>query len=167
VSESLPDSDAPSPQLPPVDPALFSAAAAAVAAIRGHGRRQNGQVAAGNTVALRHGLHSKQLLNAPDIAAWHTEQVNAITADLGGDAELSSLARGTVREAARLEVILAALGSELLAHGVLSGKGKTRAATTTYLHVLDRYVKLTSTLGLERRTKPVQSASAIIAEAAR
>jgi hypothetical protein len=157
----------PSEERPDVDPALFERAREAVSAIRGHGRRQNGQAAAGNTIALKTGLRSAQLLNAPDIAAWHTEQVNAITADLGGDAELSSLARGAVREAARLEVILAALGSELLAHGVLTGKGKTRAATSTYLHVLDRYVKLTGTLGLERRTKPVQSASAIIAEAAR
>ena len=102
---------------------------------------------------LRHGLRSKQLLNQPDIAAWHQEEVTAIETDLGGEAELSALQRASVREAARLEVILGALGGELLEHGVLTGKGATRAATTTYLQVLDRFVRVANTLGLERKAK--------------
>jgi hypothetical protein len=160
VCEPASKSATPFQQLPPaerdksaVDPALFSAAAAAVAAIRGHGRRQNGQVTTGNTVAIRHGLYSSQLLNAPDVAAWHAEQVSAITADLGGEVELSSLARASVREVARLEVILAALGEDLLRTGVLTGKGKSRSATTVYLHVLDRFTRLSQALGLARKPK--------------
>lgn len=151
------DRQPPSGQLPPVDPALFEQASAAVLAIRGRGRRANGQAGAGNTLALRHGLRSAQLLEHPDIAAWHQEQVQAINTDLGGEAELSTLARGSVREAARLEVILAAIGDELLEHGVLTGKGRTRSATMVYLRVFDRYLKVTAVLGLARRTKRVES----------
>jgi hypothetical protein len=156
--------DAPSEEHPPVDPALFERARDAVSALRGAGRRQNGQAGAGNMLALRTGLRSSQLLNAPDVAAWHAEQVAAITVDLGGEAELSALARASVREVARLEVILAALGEDLLRTGVLTGKGKSRSATTVYLHVLDRFTRLSQALGLARQPKAVQRASDLMAE---
>ena len=162
------DTAAPSGELPAAGPELFERAREAVSALRGRGRQSNGRAAKGNTLALRTGLRSQQLIEHPDIAEWHREQVEAISADLGGDAELSALARASVREAARLEVIVAALGDELLEHGVLTGKGKSRAATNVYLHVLDRFVRLTSTLGLERRQRhvnPLDAVHAAVAEA--
>jgi len=78
-----------------------------------------------------------------------------MTTDMGGD--LTTLQLASVREVARLEVILAAMGQELLASGVTSGKGRMRALTSAYLMVLDRFVKLSATLGLERRAKRVQA----------
>ncbi|HYN06939.1 MAG TPA: hypothetical protein VES67_06085 [Vicinamibacterales bacterium] len=161
LCESKPDSASatppPSGELPPAEPELFERAREAVGALRGRGRQANGQAGRQNTLALRHGLTSKQLVQQPDVAAWHQEQIAAIETDLGGPAELSSLARASVREVARLEVILGAMGDELLAHGVLTGKGKTRAATTTYLQVLDRFAKLANTLGLARQQKSLPS----------
>lgn len=145
----------PSDELPAVDPELFERAREAVTAIRGKGRRPNGQGGRGNMLNLRHGLKSRLLLEQADVSTWHREQVEAITADLGGDVGLSALARASVREAARLEVILAALGDGLLMGGVLTAKGKTRAATGTYLRVLDRFTRMVSTLGLSRRTRDV------------
>ena len=145
-------------ELPPVDPELFERAKAAVTALRGQGRRANGTAGPGNTLALKDGLTSRRLVGAhPDIQTWHRDQVLAIEADLGGEAELSALSRAAVREAARLEVILGAMGDELLENGTLTAKGKTRAATTTYLKALDRFVKLTGALGLARRAKKVPS----------
>jgi hypothetical protein len=144
----------PSP-LPPIDPELFERARQAMMALRGQGRRVNGQAGRGNTMAIKTGLRSTQLLAVPDIAAFHREQVQAITADLGGDAELSALCRVAIREAARVEVILAALGDELLEHGVLTGKGRTRSATSLYLKTLDRFLKVSGVLGLERRARRV------------
>jgi hypothetical protein len=38
---------------------------------------------------------------------------------------------------------------------VLTGKGRMRAATTVYLQVLDRFTRLSATLGLQRRPKPL------------
>ena len=52
-------------------------------------------------------------------------------------------------------MILGALGSELLERGVLTGKGKMRAASTLYLSVLDRYVRVSAALGLTRKLKPL------------
>ena len=62
-----------------------------------------------------------------------------------------------MREVARLEVILAALGNELLDGGVLTGKGAMRAATTAYLQVLDRFVRVAGRVGLERKARKIPS----------
>lgn len=132
---------------------LFDRAQEAVSALRGRGRRPDGKFGAGNTLNLRHGLRSEQLIKQPDVSVWHREQVSVIVADLGGETALSALELATVREAARLEVILGALGTDLLERGPLTGKGKSRAATTTYLRVLDRFVRIAGTLGLERRAR--------------
>jgi hypothetical protein len=151
----------------PTPQELFDRARDAVAALRASGSqcdRETGRFLPGDTRNLKHGLRSERLVDQPDIAAWHREQVTEITTDLGGDAELTALARASVREIARLEVILAALGTELLQGGVLTGKGKTRAATTTYLQVLDRFTRLAATLGLERRQKRVDSFAAAVAQ---
>lgn len=153
--------ETPSGQPPAPASELFDRAREAVAALRGHGRQADGTAGAGNTLNLRHGLRSHQLLEQPDIAAWHSEQVEVISTDLGGASELSALQRASVREVARLEVILAALGDELLEGGVLTGKGKMRAATTVYLQVLDRFVKVAATVGLQRRPKPVHPLDAV------
>lgn len=153
---------APFGERPAVDPALFERAREAVSALRGAGRLANGQAGPGNTLNLRTGLRSDQLVQQPDVASWHREQVDAISTDLGGDAELSALQRATVREVARLEVILAAPGEELLAGGVLTPKGAMRSATTIYLQVLDRFVKVAATVGLQRRTKRVPSLEEVL-----
>jgi hypothetical protein len=150
-------------ELPPAEPELLERARQSLAALRGRGRTQTGQAAAGNTIALRDGLHSPRLLNVPAIASWHAEQVAAIEADLGGALELSALERGFVRELARLEVIVAALGEDVLQHGTLTGKGKTRAATLAYLRVLDRYERLAGRLGLQRKQKRVPDLQEYIA----
>jgi hypothetical protein len=147
------DVGAPSAQLPTTESAAFEQARSTITALRGRGRQANGQAGAGNTLALRHGLRSARLLEHPDVAEWHRQQVEAITADLGGPSELSALRLAAVREVARLEVIAGALGDELLDGGVLTGKGKCRAATTTYLQVLDRLLRLSQLVGLDRKAK--------------
>jgi hypothetical protein len=152
----------PSGELPPCEPDLFERAREAVSALRGRGRRPDGRAGQGNLLALKTGLRSTQLLGLPDVATWHQEQVQAIEADLAGPSELSSLSRASVREVARLEVILGALGDELLEHGVLTGKGKTRSATNCYLQVLDRFVRLAGTLGLQRRARQVPTLDEVL-----
>jgi hypothetical protein len=54
-------------------------------------------------------------------------------------------------------VIADHLGANIVRHGVLTTKGRTRAAVTTYLQVLDRLHRLSTAIGLERRQKPVAS----------
>lgn len=146
----------------PSPESLLERAREAVAAVRAQGSRDARGRTRDGLLNLRHGLYATSLLDRPEVAAFHGEQVAAITADLGGASELSALAQASVREAARLEVILHALGTELLDGGVLTGKGKMRAAATTYLQVLDRFTRLAATLGLDRRTKKVESFADVI-----
>ena len=118
----------PSGERPATTSEAFDRAREAVAALRGRGRQADGTAGSGNTLNLRHGLRSNQLREQPDVATWHRAQVDAISADLGGAAELSALQHASVREVARLEVIVAALGDQLLDGGVLTGKGRIRSA---------------------------------------
>ncbi|MCL4848099.1 MAG: hypothetical protein KJ066_16275 [Acidobacteria bacterium] len=155
VSPPAPPRDHPNDELPAVDPRLFEEAKAAVRALRTAGRAPSGRFTPGNGARLTHGLRSTRLLELPDVRTWHTEQVAAIGADLGGEPELSALQRAAVREAARLEVLAAAIGDDLLERGCLSAKGKTRAALTAYLSLIDRLHRMATTLGLARREKPV------------
>lgn len=152
-------------ELPRVEPELFERARAAVTALRGRGRQPNGQAGPNNTLRLRDGLRSRQLIEQPDIAAWHMRQVEIITADLGGASELTALKSTLVRELARLEVILGAIGDELLQSGALTGKGKVRALTTLHLKVLDRFVKGAALVGLDRRSRQVPSLRDYLAQA--
>lgn len=145
---------------------LFEQARAAVQRLKGRGRRVDGTFGEGNTGALKHGMTSLQLLDHPDIREWHQSRVSAICADLGGLGELSALQVGLVREVARLEVVVAALGDDLLEHGAITGKGATRAATNVWLAGLDRYARLAGQLGLQRRTRRVPSVAEFMQQAA-
>jgi hypothetical protein len=134
---------------------LFDRAREAVAVLRGRGRRANGQAAPCNTLSLKTGLRSQQLLEQSDVAAWHREEVATIAADLGGADTLSAIKTRLVGELARVTLIAASLGDNVLTLGPLTGKGKTRAATLTYLQVLDRQVRLSQLLGLDRVARNV------------
>ena len=100
---------------------------------------------------LTTGLRARTLVERPEIAAAHREMVTAIEADMGAD--VSTLKRDAVREAARLMLIVDSLGNDLLTRGVLTAKGKNRAALTAYAMTLDRLQKLMGTLGVERKSR--------------
>lgn len=104
---------------------------------------------------LAHGLRSVTLTDVPELAASHREKVAAIEADLGRD--LSTLKGAAVTEAARLMLIVDSLGDDLLARGVMTGKGRTRAALAAYGMALDRLHRLMTMLGVER--VPAKAAS--------
>ena len=63
--------------------------------------------------------------------------------------------QAAVREAARLALIMDSLGDDLLRNGVLTAKGKNRAALSAYVMALDRLHKLMTTVGIERRSRRV------------
>lgn len=99
---------------------------------------------------LVHGLRSATLADVPELAAEMEAIATAIENDLGGQAELSTLKRRAVREAARLALIVDSLGADLLTRGVFTGKGRTRAAVQVYGMALDRLHRLMTSLGLKR-----------------
>lgn len=119
-----------------------------------------GAVLGGNTAAMRHGMRSAQAR-----AGLLPEQAEALAAlaakraeveqDLGGTEQLSGLARDQVQRYLELSLVADYLGTKLAQEGPLSGKGRTRACLSAYLSVVDRLLRIASTLGLERRAKRV------------
>ncbi|MDP3720029.1 MAG: hypothetical protein Q8T13_19885 [Acidobacteriota bacterium] len=86
-----------------------------------------------------------------------TDRQSEIEADLGGAPNLSRVHRDAIRDLLRLELVGEFLFDRLLESGPLTGKGRTRAATMTYLQVLDRVQRLRQMVGLARVSRPVTS----------
>jgi hypothetical protein len=97
-----------------------------------------------------------------------TGQQDALTAaraELRGELGDVGVVKGSLADAfVELAAVRDYLGGRLAAEGPLTGKGRTRALLTAYLSVVDRQVRLAQVLGVERRTRPVESAADIIAE---
>jgi hypothetical protein len=106
------------------------------------------------------------LLDVPALAEAHVEKARAIKKDLDGAAQLSAVQLPLVSELARLQLITDSLGADVLARGVLTGKGRTRGAVTVYLALLDRQQRLAQLLGMDRRTRPVADLASVLAEGA-
>lgn len=120
----------------------------------------------GNQLATKHGHRSRRFQDAmlpgqEQLRAAIAERRIEWAADLGDD--LSFGQRDLISRGLRLHVILDTLEENMEREGVLTPKGAMRAAVSLYLSVLDRLMKIYAQLGLERRAKPIQSASAIIA----
>jgi hypothetical protein len=89
------------------------------------------------------------------------ERVDSILVDLGGGEGLSRVAIGLVERHARLELVADYLFENVQRLGPLTGKGNTRAALTNWLQVVDRLHRSATTLGLERRSKPINPIDAV------
>lgn len=106
---------------------------------------------------LRHGGRSI-LVRLEIIEARRAELEDhraAIFADMGGRESVSRVKADPVERYLETSLIAEWLGGNLLADGVLTGKGRARAASTLYLQVLDRVARLAMALGLERRSRKI------------
>lgn len=103
-------------------------------------------------------LRRGELPSQAEAIAALAERQGEIEADLGGPENLSRIHRDAVRDLLRLELVAEFLFERLLQAGPLTGKGRTRAATMTYLQVLDRVHRLRQMVGLERRAKSLNVA---------
>ena len=109
--------------------------------------------------ALEHGgrsLHVRLALIAEHRATLASERA-AILADLGGAENVGTLKAGLIDRYQETALVASWLGGNLLVDGVLTGKGKARAAATLYLQVLDRLLRLSQALGLDRQQRAVPS----------
>jgi hypothetical protein len=95
--------------------------------------------------------------------ATPAERESALVRDhFGGDP--SALQASLARRYVYGELIAEHLELDIFTKGVTTGKGRTRAAVTLYLSVMDRLVRLAGQLGLERRSKRIQTAADIMRE---
>jgi hypothetical protein len=92
-----------------------------------------------------------------DVRAMLAEREAALVLDLGGEANIGVTKRELTTRFIEASTILTFLGGNILKFGVLTTKGRQRAAVGTYLQVLDRVMRLAATLGLERQAKQVPS----------
>src|SRR3990172_2247876 len=122
--------------------------------IRAHGRHdERGRFLPGNAARFTHGLRTRNGDIPAALTDLHRERVEELERDLGGD--LGAVQRSTAAEWARLSLLAEALGRNLMEKGTPTGKGKTGAATSCYLSVVDRLHRFSTLLGLERKTKRV------------
>ena len=124
------------------------------------GRNPDGTFARSNVAALKHGGRSAQVRAAqlPEQAGLQpvlARKREAIISDLGGDTTLSQLQQDLVERYLELDTVASWLGGNLMADGPLTAKGRSRAALSTYLTVVDRLHRVSAALGLTRRKKQV------------
>lgn len=134
-----------------------------------NGRRADGTFTAGNTASLVHGGRSPRVASASlpgqELLREALQATAAgIAADLGGTAELTHVRRELVTRFTETSAIASYLSENILANGVLTTKGKTRAAVSTYLQVVDRLQRLANAIGLERKAKPTGTLDAFLAQ---
>lgn len=124
------------------------------------GRGQCGRCRAfvkANVAGMVHGGRSEALRRRVEAEAAQAlaERREAIQEDLGGQEQLSTIAQDTVERYVVGEALLQWMEKNLLAEGVLTGKGKRRAMHSAYLQQLDRVARLGALLGLEREPREV------------
>jgi hypothetical protein len=130
---------------------------------------QRGRFTLANTAALTHGGTSKQLraliVETPAAREALDQKRAAIRADLGEDT--TTIRDDLITRYVELDVLAAWLAQNLVENGVISGRGRTRAAATLYLQVADRQIKLAQVIAqvidLERRQKTVPRLEDLIA----
>lgn len=124
---------------------------------------QTGRFRPGNLANLKHGAKSRQLAagSLPELALAIHAKVAALVADAGGEDATGTIRRDLMTTYARLDLVADHLAADIFRHGPLTGRGRTRAATTLYLQVADRLSRLGERLGLDRRAASVRGLSAL------
>jgi hypothetical protein len=88
-----------------------------------------------------------------DAAVVLKERVDAILRDLGGPEDVSTVRSRLSTRFVELDAIADYLIANILRDGITTTKGRTRAAVSAFLHVVDRQLAIAKALGLERRRR--------------
>jgi hypothetical protein len=113
-----------------------------------------GRFLPGNTASLVHG--GRRSLGRPEALAAIAGKRADLAKHLGDDP--SVIQADLITDYARVDVLIESVAQNIEIAGILTPKGRTRAATTLLLSLMDRRLRLAVTLGLERRSTPVDLA---------
>ena len=120
-------------------------------------RDPRGRFVSGNQAAYQHGARSRAVLQGLTHGAEASRELIAhrreIEADLGDGT--SRVKRDLVARYVECCAMANFLGHDVAARGVLTARGRSRAALNAYLSVLDRQHRLAVAIGLERHQQPV------------
>lgn len=128
--------------------------------------RERLSVAGPSMNAMQVGDRSVKLQAAlePVRAAIYGQTLADLGCSIDGPEKPTETLRMTARNLAALDVLAETFWTFIEAQGVLTAKGKTRAAVTTWLSIVDRQLKLAQVLGLERKAKRAKSLDDVLAE---
>lgn len=147
------------PQSPPVGtaPGLTCVACGHAANRPGAGAcAACGRFLPGNAAAVTHG--ARRSLASTDAQAAIAAKREELIAHLGGDASTIQIDLAT--DYARVDTLIETVAENIERAGLFTGKGRTRAAASMLLTLMERRLRLATTLGLERRVKQLPDISA-------
>lgn len=130
------------------------------------GRRADGKFGPSNTFSLKHG--GRRSLDRPEALIAIAGKRAELTAHLG-DA-VSVVQQDIVTDYARTDVLIESVAANIEVGGIFTAKGRTRAAVTLLLSLMDRRLRLATTLGIEKKQRevnPLDAVRAAVAEANR
>lgn len=116
----------------------------------------------GNVAAVTHG--GRRALDRPEALTAIAGEREELVKHLGGDPSL--LQADLVTDYARVDVLIESVAANIEVGGIFTPKGSARAAVSLLLTLLDRRMRLATTLGLERKAKPVNPLDAVRAAVA-
>lgn len=124
---------------------------------RTSGRDAAGRFIAGNAESLTHGARRYELRGAlpDDVRAALDAFRSDLESDRGGRSEMGAIESGYVRRLTQLEGVLELLGQDVATHGVMTQRGRPRAAYRAFLDTLATWDRLAQRLGLERKARRV------------
>jgi hypothetical protein len=107
----------------------------------------------GNVAALTHG--GRRSLDRPEALAAIAGKREELIQHLGGDP--SMIQADLITDYARVDVLIESVAANIEVGGIFTPKGHARAAVSLLLSLLDRRLRLATTLGILRKAKPVAS----------
>jgi len=113
---------------------------------------------------VTHGLrrYEETGILPPDVVEYLIAFKGEVTADLGGEGELSAIQRGLVGSLAELEAARLLLLDFALRQGVETKRG--REALAHHGATVDRWARVAKLLGLKREPKPTQNLADYLAQ---
>lgn len=119
-------------------------------------RDELGRFRPGNQAAVLHGAYRAALRDGglpaellDEMAGFRT----SVVADLGGETELSAIAFGYVRRLVELETFARLFVADLEGRGLFTKRGRVRSSYGQLMATVDRWDRIATKLGLERRAK--------------
>ena len=112
----------------------------------------------GNTLAMKHG--GRRSLERPEALAAIAGKRDELLQHLGGAPSL--IQADLVTDYARVDVLIESVAANINVGGIFTAKGHARAAVSLLLSLLDRRLRLATTLGIERKAKPVASLTQVL-----
>lgn len=123
------------------------------------GRRADGKFAAGNVLSLKHG--GRRSLDRPEALIAIAGKREELVAHLG---DASVIQQDLVTDYARTDVLIESVAANIEVGGIFTAKGKTRAAVSLLLSLMDRRLRLATTLGIEPKQRRVETIETIMRE---